>query len=890
MYRMLYKKAVPSCFLCLIPFLVLMGSCSLTDSGTAVGSDDVFMGGAFSRASLAYRDLAWSLPLPFGKAEIEVGDLGGTGDPEILLRTGNGLTLYNVDGTPQRTGEVSGDVMIHSMILGDTDGDGKDDIILGADQDSAARLLVLNGFLDIQSEASFREIRKARTVPFRVKDRQIYFGAYSSMNIGPKILAAWNLGSSGLLWEQALGVIPLSLSISTGTGEATLDHWAPSHEYARQAPFSNDPTHQHRLLRFGPGGDRLGDFDYGPPVTSFSEESPRISALKTRLMDLNGDGIEEFLVLEEHFSSFYPGTTRLVALDSQGNEMFSYSGSAGDTGSFTTFFYEGELRIALLWERSGVMVLLDRSLREIGRRHLERRQSHRPGRLAAAGMFDGRNLHYLVVWDNQIQILDDSFGETGSVGFPGPVEDVKVFKDVEGRFQMAILADRLYVTGGDGGSGDFIAPHPPRSYPPLNPSGSSVLEPPSRESGVLRPPLYPAEPAAGYGALVLEEEIMVPPEYRYSVMGDFTGGPRLEAVFYSPQKASLRLYSWDTGEWSDLFTQQGTDLYIVNTGDMDGDAKEEMLLLDQEKMGFTVVRGNGEVLHQENLMRPFDSRIMDVVREGRLLHFRVDTGYLLTPRGIFSYDIDTWRRIYYRPLANKVFNAPPLVGEEGLYWPTFTPHNGLEIVNPEGIPESDSRLTLVALDRQGGPLPLYQQLTGESPVCYLSSYAWAPGDSPILFHVQSFAKGYYPGTPVIYTNSPGTDRLEPAGLGPQDARINRVFAISRGEDQALCFHWLNPCRVTIHDTAFHPLQELYTDAGAYDYYLWNVVDFDADGWSELLGSGGDRILIQNQSGDILWSVEGSPGTASRPFAADLKADGSPELVIFHPGRIEVYGY
>lgn len=889
MYRMSINKAVPGGVLFLISFLVLAGGCSLDDPGTTVGADDLFLAGPFATASLPHRELAWSVPLDAGTAEIEAGDLAGTGGSEILLRTGNRLALYGGDGSLQRTREVSGDINIHSLILGDTDGDGKDDIILGADQDTAARLLVLNGLLDIQSEASFREIRKARTIPFRVKDRQVFFGAHSSMNIGPKILAAWSLGRPGLLWEQALGVIPLSLNISPATGEATLDHWAPSHEYARQAPFSTDPPHQHRLFRFTPGGERQADFPYGPPVKPFSEDTPRFSALKARLVDLTGDGAEEFLVLEEHFSSFYPGTSRLVALDSQGKELFSYTGSAGETGSFSVFRQNGEPRIALFWERSGVMVLLDRSLREIGRRQLERRQSRRPGRLAAAGVFDGRSLHFLVVWDNQIQILDASFKEVGAAGFPGPVEDVKVFKDDDGRFQMAILADRLYVTGGDGRSGDFFSKNP-RGYPSRNTYGPAASDLPSRGSGVLKSPVPPVEPAAGYAALVREEEIAVPPGYRYSVMGDFIDGPRMEAVFYSPQRASLRLYSWDTEEWSELHTGQGIDLYIVNIGDMDGDTKEDLLLLDQEKMGFTVVRGNGEVLHQENLMRPFDSRIMEVLREGRTLHFRVDTGYLLTPRGIFSYDMDTWNRIYYRPLANKVFNAPPLVREEGLYWPAFTPHNGLEFLNPEGIPETDSRLTLVALDRQGEPLPLYQQLPGDNPVCYLSSYTWDTGDSPVLFHIQSFAKGYYPGTPLIYSSSPDTVRLEEAGEGPRDARINRVFAVSRGEDQALCLHWLNPSRVTIHNADFNILRELYTDAEAYGYYLWDVVDFDADGWSELLGSSEDRILIQSQSGEILWSAEGSPGTASRPLSADLRADGSPELVLFHPDRVEVYGY
>ena len=142
-----------------------------------------------------FRDLKiiWSSEYPLIPCDFVIGDISGNRNKEIFLYSSDNITVFDQKGGRIRQKEFDHQEFDFSeMILYDVDGDGKLNPVSGTKNDKTARLVILNGFLDVIREITDDTIYKSVSKPLGTAGNRIIFTGYSGINIGHKSIIAYD--------------------------------------------------------------------------------------------------------------------------------------------------------------------------------------------------------------------------------------------------------------------------------------------------------------------------------------------------------------------------------------------------------------------------------------------------------------------------------------------------------------------------------------------------------------------------------------------------------------------------------------------------------------------------------------------------------------------------
>jgi len=170
-----------------------------------------------------------------------------------------------------------------------------------------------------------------------------------------------------------------------------------------------------------------------------------------------------------------------------------------------------------------------------------------------------------------------------------------------------------------------------------------------------------------------------------------------------------------------------------------------------------------------------------------------------------------------------------------------------------------------------------------------------------LFFIEYKYPGYYEGTPRIYTWDDDSKELIEKYQGPENnLLLARHIVYDKGEKRLLLF-WREANNVECIDMDFN-LRHTIDFPDDSNYYIYQCLDFDADGSTELLVSNGIDVHIMDIYGNILTTLDDSElyqseGTeeepvkiAGYPMARDIDNDGKLEIIVPRTKGAAIFGY
>ncbi len=268
---------------------------------------------------------------------------------------------------------VGGEIKAGMGFLSDTDGDGKADIVPGGREESNARIIVLNGRGELILDSSFLEMINADTYPQFCLDGNIYFTAYSAYHIVPKVAGAFNVREKQPSWLHHSGPLPLSLNLSDIANTApvmAVSNRATGRERIEVAtPYHSDHK-RHAILLLDDSGGEIAYVPFGAETREGYFVDGQISGVQEKLFDINGDGNPEVLILIERVSELYEGPALFRITDQEGNILRELEEPEKTGGSFGFFKQGDDIKIAILWKRTGDFLLVDGSLSLLNSRKL----------------------------------------------------------------------------------------------------------------------------------------------------------------------------------------------------------------------------------------------------------------------------------------------------------------------------------------------------------------------------------------------------------------------------------------------------------------------------------------------------------------------------------------
>ena len=810
----------------------------------------------FKKTDLENLKIVWSLPADNFDLDFVAGDVLGGKSEEMIVYDSREIRILDING--HEVGKLSledATYEINRILLQDIDGDGKQNIIIGTANDTAARLLAYDGLFNLINEITYGQIYKAETGPLLARGGSVIISAQSAINIGPKYLCSFDIVSGDLKWSLNLPFVVLTASFCPRNGNIAVSHFAPAREY---------PDYENYWE---------GEFGYHYKYVVDSSGNPEMTKLREYpLSDVNFNLANPAFVINEyvpgyegpviltaeiHDSAFYPGKTTLF-LSGNNNEITEkpFSGNSG----LDVFPYavDGRPRFYCLETRSGKLTLLDREFAELYS-YKENETNAWISKLHSALRYDGLTL--IVSRGTRVYFFDEECRVKTSIDLPSKVVKVLALPDEKSRVSLAVLADKLYFFSVSNDLGVKTA--------------DSKVD--ANFNGVM--PQYEAEGAL---AVVGEAPFTLPGEgYGFYFSGNILAGKKEEFIFANPSKRKLYLYSFDSREYSSFYTDCGQIHRVQDAGDLDGDGFSELFIAGDFDKGFGIYRPDGTPLRLERPCNGYDSDFTYTALFEDSFYLGINTGYLLQPRGIAAYDTNTWDLKFYHPLAEKLL-WPVAEFMGAIYFSAFTPHNGAEIIRRDGSIEDDSQLILPALYPDGSPAPAYQKLPGSNS--YLNTVRIDLDDGPVLLTITSNHFSYYPGVPRIYCMFEGDPKPVFKTFGPENAQFYRCWPVWQGEKQYILIWWNDPDHTIIY--ALPDFKQVFDFTGEEIIEVCGVTDFNRDGYDEIVVRGHNSQKFIAFDGALLWKA--NIPNVSRAGCEDLDSDGSAEFFVITDRYVQVF--
>ena len=873
--------------------------------------------------------------------EMQVGDVTGGPEPEILLHLNGTTNIYSTTGALIQKIEIEG-LKSRLGFLADIDRDGKKDIILGGKDDSGARIIVMNGRGDVIIDETFVSMIQGHTYPQYFSGGRIFFTAYSARKIAPKIVGAFDPGSRTLDWAYHMGPAPVSLSPSADSKHVIVSNQALDREWPEvQIPYASSHE-RHGLFLLDSGGEELLYHSVGPVVKHGYPTEGQISSLFTRLVDADGDGEDEILCIHEHLSEVYGGPSRIEVREPDSSVIAEREGPAGTDVSVGWYHDGGDLRIVLAWGRLGLVQVVDGALKLLHEVRLDG-TSHETKVRSIMDMDADGSPEILVTDHNRMTVYTQDLKPVSSYRTAARIMNAHTF-GAEGTIRIALLSDRLTILQPSEEEAAYLEIHsrPPgarieldeknlsaESLPVVSgvqpgkhtltaifPDGTRVTESVTLQAGsapsiLLQHPAPPTEepepkktfhdtrvaslvtperPIDGYGSLRRLDHIELPEDYHLLAVEDLLGDSKPEYLLTKRRTSKDRLYDftvWNREqEILSTFTVPIVGQVFTIFGDIDGDDKTDICLTEQDdNQVLSVYNGEGGLL----LRRPFlrtnemDSNMQFMGWFGDHMMLYVITGYMLSPRGYYAYDPAGDHIDWFHPTAG--FSAGFTTTDDRILLYYYTPGNGAAVTHPDGTVETDSFDFLHIVDREGNLLPGSGPLTDPPEKGGLTPFV-VETEGGTEIHIADHKSEHYPGTGKIFRlHDDGTREPVFSGIENNGVIVHGTFT-HLGKPY-IAFLWQRTKELILLD---HEFREIKSWDLSENWALFKPVDLDADGAVEFLFQRQDTITITDWAGNILKTMELPEDTIINLIIKDLDEDGAPEFVVIGLETVEVWGY
>ena len=905
--------------------------------------------------------------------QVRAGDVRGDSRPEVVVGHGNSASILQGPGL-QGEAEVSfGENTFHLSLLADVDRDGKEDLILGTAGGGSGRIAAYNAGGAALVDASFGDIFHSQTRAHFVDGSLVYFTARSDLAVAPKLVGVLDVAAgSEPVWLHHMGPVPFGIARGSD-GRIAVSHRAVGQDREDLATSYETARDRHALYMLGGDGEIVAYEAFGPEAREGYAEEGQISGVQAKLFDVTGDGEEEVLMLVERVSDLYPGPAYLRIMHGDGGTIAEYQGPPQSDGSFGFYRRAGEgaassgtanrdggngaatsrdaadgpARIVLAWRRTGEVVILDASGREVRTRTL-------PGDIhytdiQRLGDFNGDGTVDLIVTDHdRLYVLDEELETQFSMIVPRRISEVAAFPDAENRMHLALLSDKLYVLGprsrGEAslhltsspagaefsingeriGLGELPVLHglAPGTYtlraeiPGLSGASERVTLRAGRfteqhihllgdevRTGDPLPPVTlpdnrPAEPLRRYSDLTLRDVTSLPTGY--SVWGDpadYAGDRNGDLVLLNGSTGHTRILSHELKLLVDKPLPVRAKR-IHPRHDYDGDGVVEMAMESNYTMHWweplpTVLVGtpDGRLLLEKPLSRGYDTRVHTVDMIGGLLWVRMQTGYLLSPRFLYGVDPDSGDIAFAYPNALQV--AVPYEHNGKVYFGAYTFSNGAEITHEDGTVERDTELYFHVLSTDGDRLSESRPWPGDDLDGRLRYFKFdVDGDGNLeLFANLSKDPRYYTGTPRLNrVYEDGT--LEVVYVGPEnEAAGMRRVPTPEEQPERIIVWWDQSGRLEVLDGSFEPVYPTFSRPRP----PGDPINLDGDEEWEFPYVRDGQFHIETQDGAPVasFSLQTVPEDEDEVIAyriADLDRDGTAEVVLSGRRTVEVLGY
>ncbi|MCK5197954.1 MAG: hypothetical protein KAR21_06370, partial [Spirochaetales bacterium] len=397
------------------------------------------------------------------------------------------------------------------------------------------------------------------------------------------------------------------------------------------------------------------------------------------------------------------------------------------------------------------------------------------------------------------------------------------------------------------------------------------------------------------------ETILFPDDYAFVYnKADILGGEEEEILvsLIHRRKAAVldknyRLLDYLADPVQINFTGHTMGNLLQPVPDLTGDGKSELVPAHGGSLYTTIISGEGQVLQKHLFSHGYDSYNCVIMGKDGIFHQRMQTGYLLYPRGILYYDTASQQYVGYNPSAVQSGYIYNEYYEGNFYYGAFTGSNGAEYTHTDGTLEKDTEYFFHTA-RDGGFSPERSQKYPESEdnrgklFPFVLNLKTEGENTPVetLIFVTSRYREYYPGPFELFIHNFETGIRTVLFTGPVNGELISInTALYEGETvYALCFKHAG---IWLVDNTLKLIKKI----NANSTFTLNklIADFDGDGNSEFICIKEDRIVIISMSGEELVEIEVPEGVTPR-LVTDVEQleDGTIRITVSGKQGIYVY--
>ena len=894
---------------------------------------------SYAGAELERLAVAQTLEVGGPAAGVVAADVLGDADAEFVVLDGTQIRVFSAPGEPVAEFPLP-EGSFHLSLAADADGDGKAELVLGAENDGAARFLIVKGDGTVMRDAALVSMSRARTRPRALIDGVLYFDAVSWMSISPKVVGAYDIAADRPLFIHHMGPVPSGLSIAPEANLIAVSHRAAEKDRPEtDIPVPYTSAHdRHAILVLNGAGGVHTYTPVGPKTVEAAVVSGGISSLDLRLMppdDSAEEGEYRVLAIKQRMSDLYEGptTAAIYSLSDSlaGEELFRFEGDSNTMAGASVYADGGEARVVLVFDYSGRVVVLDKTLEPVVERVLP--GDFHDAALHGIGDYNGDGAPEYIVSDyNKVYILDNNLETRYVSGFDNAVENVAAAPGPEGEVRLAVLAHGVeFLTVGEQavagltlrsippGATFFVDDEPvdPLDLPTLRglapgthvvravyPDGAVGLEdwvasvdveggrhgevtarfpasPPTPPSAADTPAPTPL----AYEDFNLTREVPAPFSDFLLYVDEFLATPGQELLFYHTASGDTRVFD-RTGNVRASFglvDRRSTAVVGARMGpsDLDGDGFSDLSLYAVGP-GFTGVSADGRpVLSKrlfygnDRLIRPPQSFWFD-----KRLFIPASTGYLQGPDAVFALDPLSHAIDYAYRLG--AFSGAAVVHKGLAYFPMYTFNNGNSVTYPDGSVATDGAfyINVMAPGGEHHPSSHEPESIGSQGSLRLFHFDYDGDGESELHYSLGHDPTYYQGVSSIFRiTEDGGSELVWTGL--EDALITAgSFLMPDGEYLAVMSGRDN--RVDILGLGYEVVGTW--EMGGASWYF----DLDQDGTIEKMYVEDGAVVFATLDGTAVSVLRSNDRTYTSALLRDLDGDGVSEVVAWDGQQVDIW--
>ncbi len=922
-------------------FFALFASCS--------GGPITAIGGAAERSALdvnAYaagnlERLAVSSSVAVGgpAAGVAAADVVGDSAMEFVVLDGTTIRLFSVGGEPVAEFPLP-DGAFHLSLVGDADGDGKAELVLGAESDGAARFLIVKGDGTTMRDVALVSMSRARTRPRALVDGLLYFDAVSWSFIAPKVVGAYDIAADQPVFIHHMGPVPNGVSVALGAELMAVSHIAAE----KDRPDADIPvpytsaSDRHAILILDGNGAIRHYTPLGPQAREGSVVQGGISSLDLRLLPGARQNDEyRVLAVAQRMSDLYVGPTTASLYSLAGEELSRFEGDPNTTATVCVFADTGAMRVALVFDHSGRVVVLDDSLEPVAEGVLP--GSSHDAVLRGVGDYNGDGApEYIVSDHNKIYVLGPDLETTFATGFDSAVEDVAVAPGPGDVVRLAVLAHRVefLAVGDDAVGGVTLHSTPPGAVFFLNDERVDPVDLPAltglapgeyvvravypdaaaglddrvstvtvgagdhvevradffadngdargRTAAGFQTAPKPVPPAC-YEDLTLNRQIPGPFAGFSLFVDEFLSTPGLELLFHEAATGEIRVVDrFGTVRAAfGLVDRRSAAVVGARMGysDLDGDGFSDLSLLSV-RPGFTGFSADGRPILSKHLFYGNDTTIRGYQSfwfDDRLF-IPASTAYLQGPDVVFALDPESHNIDYTYPLG--AFSDAPVVHNGLAYFPMYTFNNGNVVTYPDGSVATDGAFYISVMGPGGVHHPRSYEPEVAARLGSLRLFHFdVDGDGGGELHYSlGYDPDYYPGRSAIFRiHDDGSTELVWTGLENGGVLTSTVLT-PRGEHLVV---------ISFRDNRVDILGPGYNHVGTFQQDASRAfIDLDQDGAIEKMYVEDGAVVFASMDGAPVRALRNSIGAYTLAVLRDLDRDGLSEVLAWNDQQVDIW--